>query len=572
MRFLAAKKPFFVVIVVVVGLLWHTLPAAASLSLPEVRPDQALGAYAAYLKEMAAPLTLQEAIAAHASGKFTASSSAILTFGIGARPVWVHLAVSNPSGIRQGRRLLIENAWQDQVDVYFVRGAQLVSSVGLGDSKRFNERPIPGRFFAVDHDFDVGATDIFIRVQTDDPIVLPIFLLTQADSVRREQIQSYSYGFVYGYLIALLAYNVLLYLSLRDKRNLRYAAFIAMFVMLNFAYTGHGFAWLWPEQVTLQRWFIPNLMVLYGVCGLIFAQCFLSTRVNFPRTHKAVTGISVLSMTLVAMATIFASSQLYALLVAFTFAIFFSFMMLVLGLMSFFAGHQFSRYFLIASIASMIGAAVTTLAVWGLIPFSDMKYRAIEIGMLIDATLLALALAAQVRLIQRERIFAEQRATRDPLTDLYNRRSFLEMAHPIWSTAQRNARDVSLIMLDIDHFKSINDRFGHAMGDAALVAITKVLAKVVREGDIVARWGGEEFLILLPETSLKFAVALAERLQNAISGIRLPSGSMEITLTASFGVAHKNKHENLENVISEADNFLYQSKNTGRNKITSALG
>lgn len=568
----AAKKQFFALCVVMIGLLWHTLSAAAALSLLDVRPGQALGEYADYLKETAAPLTLPEAISAQASGKFTASSNPILTFGIGSRPVWVHLAVSNPNNVRQGRRLLIENSWQDHVDVYFVRGAQLVSSVGLGDSKRFNERPIPGRFFAVDHDFERGATDIYIRVKTDDPMVLPIFLLAKEDSIQREQIQSYSYGFIYGYLIALLAYNMLLYLSLRDKRNLHYAVFIAMFVALNFAYTGHGFAWLWSEQITLQRWIIPSLMVFYGASGLAFAIYFLNTRVNFPRTHKAVVGITVLSMALVAIATIFVSSQLYALLIAFTFATFFSFMMLVLGLMSFFARHQFSRYFLIASIASMIGAAVTILSVWGVIPFSDLKYRAIEIGMLIDATLLALALAAQIRLIQRERIFAEQRATRDSLTDLYNRRSFLEMAQPIWSTAQRNARDVSLIMLDIDYFKSINDRFGHAMGDAALVAITKVLAKVVREGDIVARWGGEEFLILLPETNLESAVALAVRLQNAISEIRLPSGSKEITFTASFGVAHKNKHENLENVISEADNFLYQSKNTGRNKITSALG
>lgn len=569
---LIAKRQCFAICVVMIGLLWHTLPVAAPLPLVDIRSDQALGEYAAYLKETAAPFSLQEAIAAYATGKFISSSKPILTFGIGSRPVWVHLAISNTSNVQQDRRLLIENSWLDHVDVYFVRNAQLVSSVALGDSKRFRDRPIPGRFFAVEHNFDVGITDIFIRVKTDDPIVLPLFLLTQEDSIQREQIQSYSYGFIYGYLIALLAYNILLYRSLRDKRNLYYAVFIAIFVAMNFAYTGHGFAWLWSEQITLQRWITPSLMVFYGASGLAFALYFLKTRVNFPRTHKAVVGITVLSMALVAMATLFASSQLYALLTAFTFVTFFSFMMLVLGLMSVFAGHQFSRYFLIAAIASMIGTAVTTLSVWGLIPFSDLKYRAMEIGMLIDATLLALALAAQIRLIQRERIFAEQRATRDPLTDLYNRRSFLEMAQPILSTAQRNARDVSLIMLDIDHFKSINDRFGHAMGDAALVAITKVLAKVMREGDIVARWGGEEFLILLPETNLESAVALAVRLQNAISEIRLSSGNAEITFTASFGVANRNKHENLENLISEADSFLYQSKNTGRNKITSALG
>lgn len=554
------------------GGLWHTLSAAASLSLLDVPPGQALGEHASYMKETASPLTLPEAMAAHASGKFTASSNAILSFGIGSQPVWVHLSVSNPTSVLHARRLLIETSWLDHLDVYFVRNTKLVSSHGLGDSKPFNNRPIQGRFFSVHHDFDVGTTDIFLRVETPDSIIIPLFLLAQEDATQREQAQGYSYGFIYGYLIALLAYNVLLYLSLRHKRHLLYAVFIAMFVLMNFAYTGHGFAWLWPENVALQRWMVPILMVLFGASGLAFAANFLDTQSNFPRTHKVVTGISAVSMALLAITIIFADSQHYALLVAFIFVAFFSFAMPLLGLMSFFAGYKLSRYFIIASITSMLGTAVTALTAWGFIPFSDWKFRAAEVGMLVDATLLVLALAGQVRVIQMERVLSERRATRDPLTDLHNRRSFLEKAYPIWSTAQRKAMDLSLIMLDLDHFKSINDRYGHDIGDTALIATAKVLESMIREGDIVARWGGEEFLLLLPETKLEFAVALAERLQNAISEIRLPSGNTEIRFTASFGVAHKNNHESVESVISEADNFLYQSKNSGRNKITSALG
>ncbi|MDP3678049.1 MAG: diguanylate cyclase, partial [Methylotenera sp.] len=316
---------------------------------------------------------------------------------------------------------------------------------------------------------------------------------------------------------------------------------------------------------------IPILMVAYGISGLAFAKHFLNTRSNLPRAHKIATWVCALSAVLLVIA-IAADKQLYALLNAFVFVTFFSGMMLMLGLMSFHSGYRYSRYFLLASIASMLGTATTALSVWGFIPFNDWTYRAVELGMLVDATLLALALADQLRSIQLEWKLAEQLAARDPLTGLNNRRSFLEKAQPIWSTAQRSERDLSVIILDIDHFKSINDRYGHAAGDAALVAIGKVLVDSARDGDIVARWGGEEFLLLLPETRLEAALIMAERLRTAISEIRLPSRDTEIVFTASFGVAHIAKHETLDALISEADNYLYQSKEKGRDSISSQFG
>jgi diguanylate cyclase (GGDEF)-like protein len=192
--------------------------------------------------------------------------------------------------------------------------------------------------------------------------------------------------------------------------------------------------------------------------------------------------------------------------------------------------------------------------------------------MLVDATLLALALTYQIRSIRLEHQLAEQLAAHDPLTGLDNRRAFLEKAQQVWSTAQRNQRDLSVIILDLDHFKSINDRHGHAMGDKALIVTAGILADSARDGDIAVRWGGEEFLLLLPETKLGAALVMAERLQKLISEIRLPARDGEITFTASFGVAHKARHENLDSLIAEADSLLYRSKEEGRNRISSGPG
>jgi diguanylate cyclase (GGDEF)-like protein len=544
--------------------------AADAFSILSAGPDQPLGQYAAFMKEDGKPLTLAQARAAQAAGKFSPGRSSILTFGIGPRPVWVHLAAANPSEEPLPRRLLVENSWLDQLDVYFVQEGQLLDEYHVGDSRPFAERPIKDRFFAFDHDFDTGTTDIYLRIETDDPIVAPVYLLTADQAAHQQMIEGYSYGFLYGYLLALLCYNLFIFVGLRNKANLLYALFIAVFMLMNSAYTGHGFAWLWPQQVTLQRWIIPSMMLAYGISGLLFARHFLDTRANHPRLDQAVARICGLFVLFVA-GGIAMHNQLYVLLAAFVFVAFFTCTMLTIGVLSFRSGYRYSRYFLFASIASMAGATITDLAVWGYIPFNEWTYRAVEIGMLVDATLLALALTYQLRSLQLEHKLAEQRAARDPLTGLDNRRSFLEKALPAWSTAQRNQRDLSAILLDLDHFKSVNDQHGHAMGDQALVATARVLADSAREGDIVSRWGGEEFLLLLPETRLEAALAMAERLQKRIAAIQLQSREGGIRLTASFGVAQKDLHENLDSLIADADRHLYRAKTGGRNRISSAL-
>jgi diguanylate cyclase (GGDEF)-like protein len=163
---------------------------------------------------------------------------------------------------------------------------------------------------------------------------------------------------------------------------------------------------------------------------------------------------------------------------------------------------------------------------------------------------------------------AERMACRDSLTDLYNRRAFLEMARPIWSTAQRNQRPMTMIMVDIDHFKQVNDQFGHEVGDNALMQTADLLAQVCRAGDLLSRWGGEEFLLLLPETDLEQACVFAERIRISLEALGLPIESDSIFLTASLGVAEGGQKKCLEEMIKEADVQLYKAKRNGRNQYS----
>ena len=252
------------------------------------------------MQETGAALTIDGAIARYAQGKFTQNTRSILTFGIGPKPVWVHLAASNSGQRPLNRLLLVENSWLDHLDVYFVKDGRLLDSYRTGDSFPFPERPVSGRFFSFNHEFGSGTTDIYLRLETMDPVVAPIFLLTQKAAAHREAVAGHSYGFLYGYLLALLCYNLLIFMGLHNRVNLLYAGFIAVFILTNLAYTGHGFEWFWPEHVTFQRWVIPTLMVAFGLTGLLFARHFLDTRANLPRTDRFVSWICGLTMLLFA--------------------------------------------------------------------------------------------------------------------------------------------------------------------------------------------------------------------------------------------------------------------------------
>jgi diguanylate cyclase (GGDEF)-like protein len=185
-----------------------------------------------------------------------------------------------------------------------------------------------------------------------------------------------------------------------------------------------------------------------------------------------------------------------------------------------------------------------------------------------DATLLALALAERFNISQREKLTAEKMADIDSLTHLNNRRSFYKFVKPIWSLSLRNRSHVSVIMVDVDDFKLFNDNYGHALGDQILIRIAETLQKEARSGDILTRWGGEEFLIFLPETKLADAVTFAERLRKRISSIELmPINQDKFTFTASFGVAHNENIVSLDELISTADKQLYNAKKQGRNCV-----
>lgn len=164
---------------------------------------------------------------------------------------------------------------------------------------------------------------------------------------------------------------------------------------------------------------------------------------------------------------------------------------------------------------------------------------------------------------ETEKTNLEQKASYDELTKIYNRTKFIEIFNEILKSVELEIKPLSLILFDIDHFKKINDGFGHNIGDKVLVEISSVVKSLIRNTDIFCRWGGEEFLILLNSSSIEDSFKIAEKIRTFIETKEfIPNHQV----TISLGVSTFEKNDNLDSFINRADKALYQAKNSGRNK------
>lgn len=174
------------------------------------------------------------------------------------------------------------------------------------------------------------------------------------------------------------------------------------------------------------------------------------------------------------------------------------------------------------------------------------------------------------RLVRHSERRLHELACTDPLTQLRNRRFTMEVAQHEAAVFERGGRPLSLLLGDVDHFKRINDQHGHAVGDAVLRTIACVLREGVREVDHVARWGGEEFLVLLPGTELDEAQQVAERLRANVHALVEVDGQRELSLGITLGVAELQSGESIEQALMRADRALYEGKQAGRNRVVLA--
>lgn len=223
---------------------------------------------------------------------------------------------------------------------------------------------------------------------------------------------------------------------------------------------------------------------------------------------------------------------------------------------------------IIASGALMMGVGMP-IAIYYLIGAADQpSAQAIAFGVHSAAyALVAIGFLASVLIEYQQHL--SHLATQDPLTRLLNRRGLDDAMHISLAHASRHGLSTSAILVDIDHFKQVNDSFGHEVGDHVIRQVAELFSRLCRSSDVVARTGGEEFLLVLPDTDLDSARIMAERVRAAVAEGPLAVDCQQVAVTISLGVACINGDADLDELYREADRALYLAKHGGRNRVAS---
>ncbi len=205
---------------------------------------------------------------------------------------------------------------------------------------------------------------------------------------------------------------------------------------------------------------------------------------------------------------------------------------------------------------------------------SDYLTKPFDDGELIARTKVHLKIKALQDELKRSNELLRELSITDPLTHLYNRRFLMDTLEKEFERIRRKGGSLSLVVLDIDHFKLVNDTYGHQKGDIVLAAVAETTRSELRRYDIAVRYGGEEFMLVLPETPLSEGIAMAERLRTSVGRMAFPPPMERLTVTVSLGVSAcpSEMVESVDQLIRMADEALYRAKAGGRNLVEAMAG
>lgn len=542
--------------------------------------------------------------------------------GFTIEPHWFRLKIPKNSIASGNWYLLIEDAILTETHFWVVEGGVLPQRETLPADTRMPIYPLNLRS---NMDYE-----LFLKVDSDTALQLPTKLLTEYELVTYKEVQDTTLGLFVGILFAMMLYNLVLYVSIRDKTFLLYVGHACALLFFVFSWQGVGNAYLWPTHSSFQKMSVA--LSTFAVIAFSTWFCGVFLNIN-ERNFKAVKlywfirnlgffGIAITPF-LPYQVAIFSSS----------FLSFFAVLMVISAMVARVSlRHRPSRLFLMGWTMYVTGALVMGLNKFGWIEVTAASENLILWGAVFDMVLLCIALGDKyheernlklrvqemaIKAVRREKNAKElaidkqlqaQRALQeaadaqeeyamllerrvrertqelkrtkqdlehiselDALTKLKNRRYLIERLQQEQKTCVRSGDSFALIMVDIDHFKQVNDSFGHLAGDECIRRVGQLMQEQLRpETDIVCRYGGEEFVLILPNTREAEAMLVAERLRGYVAQTPILCDGRRIMVTVSVGVMIVDRDSLVkkgDNVIQQADQALYQAKNQGRNCV-----
>ncbi|WP_226669916.1 diguanylate cyclase [Metabacillus litoralis] len=471
---------------------------------------------------------------------------------------------------------------QDHVDMYFVQqdGSYTVQKGGIAENDSQSLRYFSNLFTVEEPD----VTEVYIALYGELPLMFSSFLYTDNGFLENVITYKFSTGLFYGFLLGLMLYNLFLFFSLKEKAYIFYVLYMFSFIAyqatmnaFDLELVGHALPdWLLFRTLPISCTLLVCFMILFG-------KEFLELKTHLPK-HNRVLKI-FLFLTMLSLLSVFTVPNLEAVnnVITLLTVIVLAFLW-VSGLTMLLKGFKMARFYMVGWTVLLGSMLIQGFGFLKWIPFHPGLYEIVPAtAACFEAIFLSLALGDKINLMKKEmndkleekvqertkqleeaKQKLEQLANTDRLTMIANRMRLDAELDKQLQTVKTNGTSLSLIMLDVDHFKAVNDKYGHQVGDNILRETAHLLKEKVRKTDLAGRWGGEEFLVISPNTGTVKALELAEELRQHLENHSFKEVGKT---TASFGVATYLEGDTPSSLLSRCDNALYVAKEEGRNQV-----
>jgi two-component system, sensor histidine kinase LadS len=591
---------------IVIGMLGLLVAAAACAAVQPIilAPGDdaiALAPGTRFALDAHATATVEEQFGRIDSDAFQPLPGGHATFGFADGAYWFHARLINRDPTVHRRVLVVSFVLLDEIDVYLRRQDGSISHFASGDMRPFRERALEYRDPNVFVDLQTGEQgDLLVRTRSKSSMQVPLTLYSQKAFFELAKNAQFGVGLYYGILLALLLYNLILFASLRDPNYLFYSLYVSGFGFVLFCLNGLAFEYLWPDSPWLANVAIPVSMAL-GMLGMHqFVRVFLDLKRRLPAGNRLI--LAFIGFHLFMFVFSFLADYRIAVLLG-TAAVF-------PGAASIFAvslilarrGDPAARILLVAWSVMLAGTAAYAMVSFNMLPKVFVTEYGIQVGSALEMILLSFALAYRfailrnenIRIVQSAKNELEQRvgertrelsttltelahanerlresSQRDGLTGAYNRRYFDANFGPMLARCRNEGKPLSVLVADIDHFKNINDEAGHLVGDDCLRMAAELIAKVIGKEGTVIRYGGEEFVILLPEMDCEAMQHRAEAIRAELAATPLMVNGVSLAMTISIGGACALAEQSISalSLLQKADEAMYRAKHQGRNRV-----
>lgn len=533
-------------------------------------------------------------------------------FGYTSDTIWLHFRILNRSD-REDLIFSLDQSVVDEMEFVQVEDGRIVGHQLLGDRFPFGDRPIESENLTLATDIPIGAIhDVYVRLTSESSVQAPMTLWTKAPFFRAANVKSMLNGLLFGVILAIVAYGAVVYATLRDRNYLTFALYTLTFMLVPFTLQGYGYHYLWPGSPWLQNHAFLIILPLLSVTSIVFARRILDYPRHLPRLDRALRWYALAKLVSIAPLLLLP----YPLGIRYSMVTGLGDELLILATSVFIVRkHRFrpAGYFAAAWIAFLAGTLSLVLNRFGLIAESIATGLGPSLGIAAQALVMSLGLAESVRDSRTAALNAEQALVKhrreagrklkmevqkrtaelqqvmrqlakvneefeeanrlDGLTHVFNRSAFDDRLNREYSRAQRGNTEVTLVMIDIDHFKRFNDDHGHLVGDQCLIEVARTIDRTARRtDDFTARYGGEEFAVILVNTPHATALQVAERIRLAVEQLDFRVEGRRVPVTISLGVCtvRPTLADSQEALVATADAALYQAKEAGRNQVVGA--